>query len=128
MQQQLTRLKDSSYPHNTCQVHALGYMKLSAIHKQNKTCSCSLNHALLLQATYYGKDGDNQGACSFGASKANSMGLPWSTGTSLTVAVNDFQFADGLSCGMCVKFRGVGTGIGTEPLPQQWQYAVVTNK
>ena len=56
------------------------------------------------------------------------MGLPWSSGTSLTVAVNDFQYADGLSCGMCVKFRGVGTGIGTEPLPQQWQYAVVTNR
>ncbi|KAL3139257.1 hypothetical protein ABBQ32_006023 [Trebouxia sp. C0010 RCD-2024] len=56
------------------------------------------------------------------------MDMPWSTGTTMTVAINDFQFASSLSCGMCVKFRGVGTGIGTQPLPQQWQYAVVTNR
>ncbi|KAL3131185.1 hypothetical protein ABBQ38_000489 [Trebouxia sp. C0009 RCD-2024] len=79
-------------------------------------------------ATYYGKGGDKQGACGYGASKANSMDLPWSTGMTMTVAINDFQFASSLSCGMCVKFRGVGTGIGTQPLPQQWQYAVVTNR
>lgn len=90
---------------------------------------CALSSCcLLVQATYYGKGGDKQGACGYGASKANSMDLPWSTGMTMTVAINDFQFASSLSCGMCVKFRGVGTGIGTQPLPQQWQYAVVTNR
>ena len=83
---------------------------------------------LLRQATFYGKDGDKDGACGYSASKANSMSLPWASGTTLTVAINDFQFASALSCGMCVKFRGVGTGIGTQPVPQQWQYAVVTNR
>ena len=56
------------------------------------------------------------------------MNLPWASGTALTVAINDFQFSSSLSCGMCVKFRGVGTGIGTQPVPQQWQYALVTNR
>ena len=83
---------------------------------------------LWLQATFYGTDGDKDGACGYSASKANSMNLPWASGTTLTVAINDFQFASSLSCGMCVKFRGVGTGIGTQPVPEQWQYAVVTNR
>ena len=83
---------------------------------------------LLMQGTFYGLSSDNQGACGFSGNGANSLGLPWSTGTTLTVAINDDQFSGGITCGMCIKFRGTGTGIGTQPIPQTWQYALVDNR
>ena len=88
----------------------------------------TLTRPMSLQGTFYGKGQDDQGACGFSSSAANSLNLPWTSGTTLTVAIDDFQYADGLSCGMCLKFRGVGTGIGTTPVPQTWQYALVNNR
>ena len=82
----------------------------------------------LLQGTYYGIGENRQGACGFGQNGANSTHQPWSTGTTLTVAINDAQYSGGVTCGMCIKFRGVGTGIGTQPIPQTWQYALVDNR
>ena len=82
----------------------------------------------MLQGTYYGLGSDNQGACGYGPSAANSTSMPWSTGTALTVAINDDQYSGGITCGICIKFRGTGTGIGTQPIPQTWQYALVTNR
>ncbi|DBA71605.1 TPA: hypothetical protein ACH3X2_001069 [Trebouxia sp. C0005] len=78
--------------------------------------------------TFYGLGSDNQGACGFSGNGANSLSLPWSSGTTLTVAMNDDQYSVGITCGMCIKFRGTGTGIGTQPIPQTWQYALVDNR
>lgn len=48
---------------------------------------------------------------------ANTDDLPWSSGLTMTVAMNDAQFDSSVACGMCITFQGVGTGIGTEPIP-----------
>ena len=48
---------------------------------------------------------------------ANTDDLPWSTGLTMTVAMNDDQFGSSVACGMCITFQGTGTGIGTEPIP-----------
>ena len=48
---------------------------------------------------------------------ANTDGLPWSNGLTMTVAMNDPQFDGSVACGMCITFQGTGTGIGTEPIP-----------
>ena len=46
----------------------------------------------------------------------------------MTVAMNDDQFAGGAACGLCVMFRGTGTGIGTVPVStNEWTFALVTN-
>ena len=62
---------------------------------------------LPLQATYYGHQEaqDAQGTCSFSENYANTNGLPWSLGTSTTIAMNDVQFENGKACGMCIMYR-----------------------
>ena len=82
----------------------------------------------MVQGTYYGAGQDANGSCGFNSNGANSLKMPWTSGTSITVAINDDQFADGLSCGLCIKFRGTGTGIGTHPIPQEWTTAFVNNR
>ena len=59
------------------------------------------------QATYYGHQEaqDAQGTCSFSENYANTNGLPWSLGTSTTIAMNDVQFENGKACGMCIMYR-----------------------
>ncbi|KAA6428967.1 MAG: hypothetical protein FRX49_01077 [Trebouxia sp. A1-2] len=80
--------------------------------------------------TSYGAGQDNEGTCSYGNNMANTDGLPWSSGLTMTVAMNDPQFGASVACGMCITFQGTGTGIGTEPIPggTEWQTALVTNR
>ena len=82
------------------------------------------------QGTFYGQqaDQDERGTCSFGRNFANTMKLPWSTGTHNTVALNDNMFNDSLPCGTCIMYRGTGQGIGTTPIPQNWTRAIVNNR
>ena len=84
-----------------------------------------------MQGTFYGQQ-DNQdaaGACSYSANFANSNSLPWSSGTDMTVALNDAQWAGGAGCGLCVRFRGTGAGIGTTPLSTtEWKTGFVNNR
>ena len=56
---------------------------------------------LPLQLTSYGSGNDEAGACSYGSNFANviSGGLPWNTGTTLTVAMNEDQWANSAACG-----------------------------
>ena len=70
------------------------------------------------QATFYGhQEGqDAQGTCSFSENYANTNGLPWTQGISTTIALNDAQFENGKGCGLCIMYRGTGSGIGTTPL------------
>ncbi|CAL5218467.1 g150 [Coccomyxa viridis] len=81
--------------------------------------------------TFYGQQ-DNQdaaGACSYSANFANSNSLPWSKGTDMTVALNDAQWAGGAGCGLCVRFRGTGAGIGTTPIStSEWKTGFVNNR
>ena len=51
-----------------------------------------------------------QGACSYGSNGANSLNLTWTQGNQNTVALNDQQFNASNTCGMCIKYRGLGTG------------------
>ena len=84
---------------------------------------------MCLQLSSYGTGSDSAGTCSYGANFADTVNLDWSTGTELTVAMNDDQFDGGLACGLCVMFRGTGTGIGTDPVStDKWQFALVTNR
>lgn len=80
--------------------------------------------------TSYGAGQDDQGTCSYGTNMANTDSLPWSSGLTMTVAMNDPQFGASVACGMCITFQGTGTGIGTEPIPggTAWQTALVTNR
>lgn len=80
--------------------------------------------------TSYGSGQDNQGTCSYGSNMANTDGLPWSSGLTMTVAMNDDQFGSSVACGMCITFQGTGTGIGTMPIPGRgdWLTALVTNR
>jgi hypothetical protein len=55
---------------------------------------------------------------------ANTDGLPWSSGLTMTVAMNDPQFGASVACGMCITFQGTGTGIGTEPIPGKFVTAL----
>ena len=84
-----------------------------------------------MQGTFYGQQ-DNQdaaGACSYSANFANSNSLPWSKGTDMTVALNDAQWAGGAGCGLCVRFRGTGAGIGTTPIStSEWKTGFVNNR
>ena len=84
-----------------------------------------------MQGTFYGQQ-DNQdaaGACSYSANFANSNNLAWSKGTDMTVALNDAQWAGGAGCGLCVRFRGTGAGIGTTPIStSEWKTGFVNNR
>lgn len=71
----------------------------------------------LLQGTSYGAGQDSQGTCSYGSNMANTNDLPWKSGLSMTVAMNDDQFGSSVACGMCITFQGTGSGIGTMPIP-----------
>ncbi|KAK9834151.1 hypothetical protein WJX81_003220 [Elliptochloris bilobata] len=102
------------------------------------TASAGYNWASVLNSnklqygdgTFYGQqsDQDERGTCSFGSNFANTMHLPWSNGTHNTVALNDNMFSDSLPCGTCIMYRGVGQGIGTTPIPQNWTRAIVNNR
>jgi hypothetical protein len=82
------------------------------------------------EATFYNMDGlgDTQGACSFSDNFANTNGLPWTKGVAVTIALNDAQFASGAGCGLCVRFRGTGEGLGTTPLSAAWTRGFVNNR
>lgn len=83
------------------------------------------------QGTFYGQqDGqDAQGTCSYNENFANTVKLPWSTGVDNTIALNDAQFANSGGCGLCIKYRGTGAGLGTTPLSTtEWKTAFVNNR
>lgn len=84
---------------------------------------------VLVQGTFYGQQsGQNDwGACSYGKSVSNTLGLQWHTGVEANIALNNAQFQGGLACGMCLYFRGTGQGIGVTPLPTSWQFGFVDN-
>lgn len=88
----------------------------------------ALSWSVWLQLTSYGTGNDYQGACSYGANFANTVDLPWRTGTDLTLALNNDQFGGSAACGLCVMYRGLGSGLGTVPIPtNQWTFGLVTN-
>ncbi|KAK9816478.1 hypothetical protein WJX72_000764 [[Myrmecia] bisecta] len=77
--------------------------------------------------TYYGIQpypGSDQGSGHCSMQFANSYPLSWTTGVQNGVAMNHAQYAG--ACGLCVAFRGTGKGLGTAPIPLDWQYAIVT--
>lgn len=83
------------------------------------------------QGTFYGQqDGqDAQGTCSYNENFANTVKLPWSSGTDMTLALNDAQFDNGSGCGLCIKFRGTGAGLGTTPpSTTEWKTGFVNNR
>ncbi len=83
------------------------------------------------QGTFYGQqDGqDAQGTCSYNENFANTVKLPWSSGTDMTIALNDAQFENGNGCGLCIKFRGTGAGLGTTPpSTTEWKTGFVNNR
>ena len=85
----------------------------------------------MLQGTFYGQqsDQDAAGACSYGKNFANSTKMPWSSNADMTVALNDAQWELGAGCGLCVRFRGTGAGIGTTPIAtSHWQTGFVNNR
>ena len=84
---------------------------------------------IFLQGTYYGQQGDQDsaGTCSYGSAKSNTLDLQWTAGIRNTVALNADQFQQGLACGTCLYYRGTGGGIGTTPLPSDWQLGFVGN-
>ena len=55
--------------------------------------------------------------------------MPWSSGANHTLALNDAMFDGSNGCGLCVKYRGTGTGLGTTPLSTtQWYTGFVNNR
>ena len=85
----------------------------------------------MLQGTFYGQqsDQDAAGACSYGKNFANSTRMPWSSNADMTVALNDAEWDLGAGCGLCVRFRGTGAGIGTTPIAtSHWQTGFVNNR
>ena len=63
------------------------------------------------QGTYYG-DAGGAGTCSFQYSDAQA--LPWASGTSFRVAMDQPFFYGSQTCGMCIAMRGTGPGSGRE--------------
>ena len=39
------------------------------------------------------------------------------------MAINAAQYGGSQSCGLCVAYRGTGTGTGGTPIPTSYQYA-----
>lgn len=67
--------------------------------------------------TYYGSRQRGFGHCSFHFQDfGNSPGYP---GTPL--AINAAQYTGTSVCGLCVRFRGLGSGLGGNPISQNWQ-------
>lgn len=83
-----------------------------------------------MQGTFYGQQSgqDDMGACSYGKGVSDTLKLDWSNGVAATVAMNDCQFQESLACGLCLYFRGTGSGIGTTPLSRDWQFGFVDNR
>ncbi|EIE27433.1 hypothetical protein COCSUDRAFT_39101 [Coccomyxa subellipsoidea C-169] len=79
--------------------------------------------------TYYGQqDGQNDGgACAFGKSFSNSLGLSWREGVQTYIALNRAQYNNSQACGQCLMYRGLGAGIGMLPIPSEWQFGLVDN-
>ena len=73
----------------------------------------------MLQGTYYGQQGGQEDAASwgFGADFANSLGAEWTTGVQTFVAMNDPQYNNSLSCGQCLMYRQVSALV--TPASQQ---------
>lgn len=49
-------------------------------------------------------------------------------GVMTTIALNDQQFSSGAACGLCLKFRGTGEGLGTTPISTEWARGFVNNR
>ena len=47
--------------------------------------------------------------------------VPPCTGTG--VAINAAQYGGSQACGLCVAYRGTGSGLGNSPIPTTYQYA-----
>ena len=64
--------------------------------------------ALHMQGTFYGQQQaqDGSASCSFNENRANTMNLTWTTGAAVSLAINNDQYAEGKSCGLCVMYRG----------------------
>ncbi|CAL8463361.1 g2895 [Coccomyxa elongata] len=79
--------------------------------------------------TYYGQQGgqNDGGACSFGKTFSNSLGLSWKAGVQTYIALNRAQYNNSQACGQCLMYRGLGPGIGMLPIPSDWQYGLVDN-
>eukprot|EP00884_Botryococcus_braunii_P000758 jgi/Botrbrau1/10683/Bobra.139_2s0013.1 len=92
--------------------------------------------------TFYGQQsGQNDlGECSFGEAKANTLGLPWSTGVFSFIAMNDEQWEYAGACGLCIMYRGLGDSprckssipgeerCGTTPITSDWKMGLVDNR
>ena len=80
------------------------------------TCPATL-HLQPLQGTYYGFRDRGFGHCSFhfhGFGKAPAYaGVP--------LAINAAQYTGTSICGLCVRFRGTGSGAGGNPISADWQ-------
>lgn len=61
-----------------------------------------------MQGTFYGQQQaqDGSASCSFNENRANTMNLSWTTGAAVSLAINNDQYAEGKSCGLCVMYRG----------------------
>ena len=61
-----------------------------------------------MQGTFYGQQQaqDGSASCSFNENRANTMNLGWTTGAAVSLAINNDQYAEGKSCGLCVMYRG----------------------
>ena len=94
-------------------------------------CACA---CAILGQPDFGKayEGDGtfytlQGVGACGLEKTNAQKLPWSTGIKNNVAMNDPQFANSASCGLCLTYRGTGAGVGQTLIADTPQSALVTD-
>lgn len=46
----------------------------------------------------------------------------------VAIALNDLQFESGAVCGLCIRYRGTGAGLGITPLPTAWARDFVNNR
>ncbi len=68
----------------------------------------TMHMCLCMQGTFYGQQQaqDGMASCSFNENRANTMNLSWTTGAAVSLAINNDQYAEGKSCGLCVMYRG----------------------
>ena len=74
--------------------------------------------------TYYGEIDPGDGNCAFG----NVDKLSAFRRADMYVAINDKQYEGSMACGMCVKLKGNGKGSGNDPIPSEWQTAIVVDR
>lgn len=75
--------------------------------------------------TYYGLT-NGAGHCSFQFSKSES--LPWATGINSFVALNAPQYGDSSACGLCLQYKGTGSGSGGDPVSPSPQYGLIADE